>query len=124
MEGVPADIESDLEEGRISKAKAAEKLARWRVEAEALLAERSREKLAAKVAKFVDDWDFYERDELYDEQYDKAKGTQWRLARRIICEQMAALIGAYANAAPHAPEAYAANDGRGAGRGQSLRGPA
>jgi hypothetical protein len=87
----------------MKRAKAAGKLARWRVEAEALLAERSREKLAAKVAKVVDDWDFYDRDELYDEQ-----GTQRRLARRIICEQMAALIGAYANAAPHAPEAYAA----------------
>jgi hypothetical protein len=54
-----------------------------------------------QVAKFCAGWDFYDREELYD----KAKGTQWRLARRAICEQVSALLGSFPNA-PQTPEVF------------------
>jgi hypothetical protein len=46
-----------------------------------------------------------ERDELYDERYDKAKGTTWRLGRRVICEQVSTRLGSVPNA-PQVPEVF------------------
>jgi hypothetical protein len=57
------------------------------------------------LAKYEEGWAFYEREEQYGEKYDKAKGTEWRLARRIIFEQVASLLGSCAGA-PQVPEVY------------------
>jgi hypothetical protein len=67
-----------------------------------LLREWPRDKLAAKVAKFVEGWEFYDRNELYEKDDDGVL----QLRHHVICEQVATLLGTFPNAAPHSPEVY------------------
>jgi hypothetical protein len=71
-------------------------------QAKGILHKWPKEKLAAKVAKFVDGWEFYEREEQYEA---KGDNTKWRLSRRVVCEQVSALLGSFPNA-PQVPEVY------------------
>ena len=74
--------------------------------ARGLLRDWPLDKLAAKAAEFVNGWDHvYGREELYEA---KGENKYWRLHRRVICEQLAALIGSFPNAVPHSPEVYTA----------------
>jgi hypothetical protein len=66
-----------------------------------LLREWSRDKLAAAVAKFIEGDKFYDRDELYDTKDD----SKWGLARSVIAEQVAILVGSFPNA-PQAPTVF------------------
>jgi hypothetical protein len=66
------------------------------------LARWPRDKLVAAAAGYVDGWEFYNRDELFEAKGDNKK---WRLARSVISEQVAILVGGFPNA-PQAPTVY------------------
>jgi hypothetical protein len=57
-----------------------------------------REELIAQVAKFDAGWALYNGDELYE--------ADGHIRHQVICEKVAALLGAYPNAVPHSPEVF------------------